>query len=111
MKEKEMEQIARWITEVLSQIQPATAAAKLPVDTSAAGMAMVSEGGPARAPEAASAAPKTTAPAREKAPVQPSETERRVRAEVAKFAARFPLYARRLAAADAADTQPASTSA
>ncbi|MGC2090420.1 MAG: hypothetical protein WA638_13380, partial [Candidatus Acidiferrales bacterium] len=74
MKEKEMEQIARWIAEVLSQIQPSAAA--------------------------------------EKAPVQASDTERRVRAEVAKFAARFPLYAQRLAEADAAQhAQPTSTTA
>lgn len=100
MKEKEMEQIARWIAEVLenvlAQIQSAAAAAaKLPVDKSAAAMDMVSEGGPVR-PFAAAA------PAVEKAPMQPSETERRVRAEIAKFAARFPLYPRRLASADAA---------
>ena len=125
MKEKEMEQIARWIAEVLLQIQPAAAAApKLPVDTSSAGMAMVSEGGPVVAPGMGAASksaatqeksvptPEKAASAAEKAPVQPSEKERRVRAEVAKFAARFPLYARRLAAADAAQhTHSAPTSA
>lgn len=121
MKEKEMEQIARWIAEVLQQTHAAApATSKIPVDTSAAAMAMVSEGGPAQptqpasmsaskapAPAAAStlasksAAP--SAPARgEKAPVQPSPTESRVREEVAKFASRFPLYARRLAEANAA---------
>lgn len=108
MREKEMEQIARWIAEVLSQIQVAPAAVpapgKIPADTSTASLAMVSEGGPAKAPAIAStgASKNAAPPAGEKAPVQASETERRVRAEVAKFAARFPLYARRLAEADAA---------
>jgi glycine hydroxymethyltransferase len=125
MKEKEMEQIARWITEVLAQIQPAAVAAasttKSPVDKSAAAMAMVSEGGPAMPPasapvaaskNAASGTEKRSAPAAEKAPVQPSETERRVRVEVAKFAARFPLYSRRLTVADSAQhTHSAPTSA
>jgi len=104
MREKEMEQIAYWIAEVLNDVlsrAPAAeaASAKPRVDTSAAGMAMVSEGGPAIAGIAAASKNAATS---EKAPVQPSETERRVRAEVAKFAARFPLYARRLAEADAA---------
>ena len=120
MKEKEMEQIARWIAEVLQQTHAAPA--KIAVDTSAAAMAMVSEGGPAKPLEPAStSSSKAAAPATsskgvassgsgsasasavgEKTPVQPSATERRVREEVAKFAARFPLYARRLAEADAA---------
>jgi glycine hydroxymethyltransferase len=119
MREKEMEQIARWITEVLAQIQPAAAAAaapsaaKLPVDKSTASMAMVSEGGPVRAPEiASSGASKGAASAGEKAPVLASATERRVREEVAKFASRFPLYARRLAAAEVAQhARPTSTTA
>src|SRR5690348_2386003 len=129
MKEKEMTQIARWIAEVLMQVQPAPAkpAPKPEIDTSAAAMAMVSEGGPAKPAEpSATSASKTAAPAAsavgsksaaasgsgsapgsssaaaEKAPVPPSPTERRVREEVAKFASRFPLYARRLAEADAA---------
>jgi glycine hydroxymethyltransferase len=110
MKEKEMEQIAHWIAEVLdnvlAQIQPVPA--KPAADTSAAAMAMVSEGGPPKPAQAASAfTAKSTASTgggstAEKAPVQASETESRVRDEVAKFAARFPLYSRRLAAADAA---------
>ena len=123
MKEKEMEQIARWIAEVLQQTHAAApTTSKLPVDTSAAAMAMVSEGGPAKPLEPAStSSSKAAAPAAsskgvassgsgsgsasaggEKTTVQPSATERRVREEVAKFAARFPLYARRLAEADAA---------
>ena len=105
MKEKEMEQIARWIAEVLNDVlsQIRTAPVKPVVDTSTAAMAMVSEGGPAKAPAIGpTSAPKSAAAVAERTPVQPSETERRVRAEVAKFAARFPLYARRLAEADAA---------
>ncbi|MFZ0213401.1 MAG: serine hydroxymethyltransferase [Candidatus Acidiferrales bacterium] len=112
MREKEMEQIARWIAEVLgevlSQVQsPATAAptqAKLPVDTSTASMAMVSEGGPARTPEVAPAAASKSAAsdAPKSAPASASKIEQRVRADVAALAARFPLYARRLAEADAA---------
>lgn len=104
MREKEMQQIARWISEVLTgvieQISFAAAPAKIPVDASAAGMNMVSEGGPPITPEIAAAKPKSTAPSASQ--VAPSEIERRVRAEVAALAARFPLYARRLAEADAA---------
>ncbi len=117
MREKEMEQIARWIAEVLSQVQGAAStspAPKSPADTSTASLAMVSEGGPAKAPAIASTAASKNAapPAGEKAPVQPSDTEHRVRAEVAKFASRFPLYTRRLAEADAAQhAQPTSTTA
>ena len=103
MKEKEMEQIARWIAEVLMQVQPAPAkpAPKPEIETSAAAVAMVSEGGPAK-PLAAKSAAAPAPTAGEKAPAQPSPTERRVREEVATFASRFPLYARRLAEADAA---------
>lgn len=118
MREKEMEQIARWIAEVLSQIQSAAtaapSAAKLSADTSTASLAMVSEGGPAKAQESASraASGNAAAPAGERAPVEGSDTERRVRAEVARFAARFPLYSARLAEADAAPhARPTSSSA
>ena len=122
MREKEMAQIARWIAEVLeevltevaAQVNAAQAPGKIPVDTSTASLAMVSEGGPARPPEIAStAAPKIAAAGAPKiapasasktAPLEiaPSKTEGRVRVEVAALAARFPLYARRLAEADAA---------
>src|SRR6185437_16883743 len=99
MREKEMQQIARWISEVLTgvieQISIAAVPAKIAVDASAAGMNMVSEGGPPITPEIAAAKPKSTAPSASQ--VAPSEIERRVRAEVAALAARFPLYARRLA--------------
>ena len=105
MREKEMQQIARWISEVLTdvieQVSIAAAPAKIPVDASAAGMNMVSEGGPSIAPEiTAASASKSAAPSASKS--APSAIEGRVRSEVAALAARFPLYARRLAEADAA---------
>ncbi|MGH9730994.1 MAG: hypothetical protein ACRD4A_04785, partial [Candidatus Acidiferrales bacterium] len=113
MREKEMQQIARWISEVLTDVieQASFAAApvKIPVDASAAGMNMVSEGGPPIAPEIAAASAKS-APSK----IPPSKIEERVRAEVAALAARFPLYARRLAEADAAQhahSAPASPNA
>src|SRR5579859_70251 len=104
MREKEMQQIARWIAEVLTgvieQVSVAAAPAKIPTDASAAAMNMVSEGGPAAAgiPKSVSASDSKIVPSK----IPPSKTEERVRSEVAALAARFPLYARRLAEADAA---------
>ena len=115
MREKEMQQIARWISEVLTdvieQVSFAAAPARIPVDASAAGMNMVSEGGPSIAPEiAAASTSKGAAPSASR--LAPSAIEARVRAEVAALAARFPLYARRLAEADAAQhIQSAGTNA
>jgi glycine/serine hydroxymethyltransferase len=105
MREKEMQQIARWISEVLTdvieQVGLAAAPEQIPVDASAAAMNMVSEGGPPIAPEIATAGTsKSAGPSTAK--IAPSAIEGRVRSEVAALAARFPLYARRLAEADAA---------
>jgi len=106
MREKEMQQIARWISEVLAdvieQISVAAAPAKIPVDASAAGMNMVSEGGPSIAPAEIASAPASKSAAPIPSKIAPSAIEGRVRSEVAALAARFPLYARRLAEADAA---------
>src|SRR5487761_726194 len=121
MREKEMQQIARWIAEVLTEVAAhvSAAPAKVPADMSPASMAMVSEGGPAMPPEiAAAAASKIAAASAPKivpasaSKIAPSKIEGRVRAEVAALAARFPLYARRLAEADAAQhTHSTPTSA